>query len=186
MTTITDIMQTSAVIPVLVIEDAAIARPLAEALVRGGLRVLEVTLRTGAALEAIAEMKKVEGAIVAIYETLAEIDGRPVSRLDDKAIWQMALEGTDSLALAALDRFCLALGATAGDRAICQGAKAVVIAGGLGLRIKDHIVRSGFAERFAAKGRFRAMMQALPVKLITHPQPGLFGAAAAFAQEHHQ
>jgi len=124
--------------------------------------------------------------IVAIYETLAEIDGRPVSRLDDKAIWQMALEGTDSLALAALDRFCLALGATAGDRAICQGAKAVVIAGGLGLRIKDHIVRSGFAERFAAKGRFRAMMQALPVKLITHPQPGLFGAAAAFAQEHHQ
>ena len=51
-------------IPVLVIEDAALARPLAEALVAGGLRVLEVTLRTGAALEAIAEMKKVEGAIV--------------------------------------------------------------------------------------------------------------------------
>jgi len=52
------------VIPVLVIEDAATAQPLAEALVRGGLRVLEVTLRTGAALEAIAEMKKVPGAIV--------------------------------------------------------------------------------------------------------------------------
>jgi len=58
------IMQTAPVIPVLVIEDAATARPLAEALVKGGLRVLEVTLRTGAALEAIAEMKKVEGAIV--------------------------------------------------------------------------------------------------------------------------
>ncbi|WP_448657649.1 bifunctional 4-hydroxy-2-oxoglutarate aldolase/2-dehydro-3-deoxy-phosphogluconate aldolase [Sphingomonas sp. CJ99] len=58
------IMRTSPVIPVLVIEDAATARPLAEALVKGGLRVLEVTLRTGAALEAIAEMKKVEGAIV--------------------------------------------------------------------------------------------------------------------------
>lgn len=64
MTDIATIMQTSAVIPVLVIEDAALARPLAEALVRGGLRVLEVTMRTGAALEAIAEMKKVEGAIV--------------------------------------------------------------------------------------------------------------------------
>ncbi|WP_380785669.1 bifunctional 4-hydroxy-2-oxoglutarate aldolase/2-dehydro-3-deoxy-phosphogluconate aldolase [Sphingomonas sp. R86521] len=62
--TISDIMQTSAVIPVLVIEDAALARPLAEALVRGGLRVLEVTMRTGAAIEAITEMKKVEGAIV--------------------------------------------------------------------------------------------------------------------------
>lgn len=62
--TIKAIMRTAPVIPVLVIEDAAQARPLAEALVKGGLRVLEVTLRTGAALEAIAEMKKVEGAIV--------------------------------------------------------------------------------------------------------------------------
>lgn len=58
------IMKTAPVIPVLVIEDAATARPLAEALVKGGLRVLEVTLRTEAALEVIAEMKKVEGAIV--------------------------------------------------------------------------------------------------------------------------
>ena len=61
---IEDIMRTSPVIPVLVIDDAATARPLAEALVAGGLRVLEVTLRTPAALEAIAEMKQVEGAIV--------------------------------------------------------------------------------------------------------------------------
>lgn len=63
-TTIQDIMRTAPVIPVLVIDDASHARPLAEALVKGGLRVLEVTLRTGAAIEAIAEMKKVEGAIV--------------------------------------------------------------------------------------------------------------------------
>jgi 2-dehydro-3-deoxyphosphogluconate aldolase/(4S)-4-hydroxy-2-oxoglutarate aldolase len=64
MTDIADIMRTSAVIPVLVIDDAATARPLAEALVAGGLRVLEVTMRTGAALEAMREMKKVPGAIV--------------------------------------------------------------------------------------------------------------------------
>ena len=43
---------------------------------------------------------------------------------------------------------------------------------------------SGFADRFCAKGRFATMMAALPVKLITHPQPGLLGAAAAFAAEH--
>ncbi len=120
--------------------------------------------------------------IVAIYEALAEIEGRAVQRMDDKAIWQMALEGSDSLALAALDRFCLCLGAVAGDLALAQGAKGVVIAGGLGLRLKDHLARSGFAERFAAKGRFRSMMDAMPVKLITHPQPGLFGAASAYAQ----
>ncbi|WP_260599156.1 bifunctional 4-hydroxy-2-oxoglutarate aldolase/2-dehydro-3-deoxy-phosphogluconate aldolase [Sphingomonas endolithica] len=58
------IMRTSAVIPVLVIDDAATARPLAEALVAGGLRVLEVTMRTPAALDAIREMKQVPGAIV--------------------------------------------------------------------------------------------------------------------------
>jgi 2-dehydro-3-deoxyphosphogluconate aldolase/(4S)-4-hydroxy-2-oxoglutarate aldolase len=58
------IMRTAPVIPVLVIEDAATARPLAEALVAGGLRVLEVTMRTPAALDAIREMKQVPGAIV--------------------------------------------------------------------------------------------------------------------------
>jgi glucokinase len=122
--------------------------------------------------------------IVAIYETLADIEGRAVQRLDDKTIWGLALDGKDSLALAALDRFCLSLGAVAGDLALAHGANGVVIAGGLGLRLKDHFTRSGFAQRFAAKGRFQSLMAAIPVKLITHPQPGLYGAAAAFAQEH--
>lgn len=58
------IMRQAPVIPVLVIDDAAHARPIAEALVAGGLPVLEVTLRTPAALEAIAEMQQVPGAIV--------------------------------------------------------------------------------------------------------------------------
>lgn len=58
------IMRTAPVIPVIVIEDEAHAVPLAEALVAGGLRVLEVTLRTPAALPAIRAMKEVEGAIV--------------------------------------------------------------------------------------------------------------------------
>jgi 2-dehydro-3-deoxyphosphogluconate aldolase/(4S)-4-hydroxy-2-oxoglutarate aldolase len=58
------IMRTAPVIPVIVIEDEAHAVPLAEALVAGGLRVLEVTLRTPAALGAIRAMKEVEGAIV--------------------------------------------------------------------------------------------------------------------------
>ncbi|WP_374944769.1 glucokinase [Sphingomonas sp.] len=123
-------------------------------------------------------------AIVAIYETLAELEGRAVPSRDDRTIWTKALEGTDSIALAALDRFCLALGAVAGDLALAHGATGVVIAGGLGLRIKDKLLRSGFDHRFVAKGRFQSLMAGLPVKLITHPQPGLFGAAAAFAQEH--
>jgi 2-dehydro-3-deoxyphosphogluconate aldolase/(4S)-4-hydroxy-2-oxoglutarate aldolase len=62
--TIEDIMRTAPVIPVLVVEDVRQARPLAEALVSGGLRVLEVTLRTPAALEVIRAMREVKGAIV--------------------------------------------------------------------------------------------------------------------------
>lgn len=58
------IMRLAPVIPVLVVEDAAKARPLAEALVAGGLRALEVTLRTPAALDAIRAMRDVPGAVV--------------------------------------------------------------------------------------------------------------------------
>ncbi|TVS02558.1 MAG: bifunctional 4-hydroxy-2-oxoglutarate aldolase/2-dehydro-3-deoxy-phosphogluconate aldolase [Rhodobacteraceae bacterium] len=56
--------QLAPVIPVLVVSDLAQARPLAEALVAGGLPVLEVTLRTDCALDAIAAMAEVEGAVV--------------------------------------------------------------------------------------------------------------------------
>ena len=122
--------------------------------------------------------------IVDIYETLASMEGRTITPLDDRTIWTNAMRGEDALAAAAADRFCLSLGSVAGDLALAQGASGVVIAGGLGLRIRDQLVRSGFPERFVAKGRFENFMAALPVKLITHPQPGLFGAAAAFARQH--
>lgn len=52
------------VIPVMILDDVEVARPLAEALVSGGLNVLEVTLRTPNALKVMAEMAKVDGAIV--------------------------------------------------------------------------------------------------------------------------
>lgn len=119
-----------------------------------------------------------------IHAALAAIEGRAVPPGDNRALWDAALGGSDGLAAAALDRFCQSLGAVAGDIALAQGASAVVIAGGLGLRLADHLPRSGFARRFVAKGRFEAMMGRMPVKLIAHPQPGLFGAAAAYAKAH--
>lgn len=61
---IDQIMRRAPVIPVIVIDRVEDAVPLAKALVAGGLTVLEVTLRTPAALEAITAMKAVEGAIV--------------------------------------------------------------------------------------------------------------------------
>lgn len=124
-------------------------------------------------------------AIVDIYAALAALEGRAVKEQDDVAVWTAGMDGSDSLAAASIDRFCLSLGAVAGDFALAQGGFAgVVIAGGLGYRLRDHLPNSGFAERFCAKGRFESLMAGIPVKLITHPQPGLFGAAAAFIQSH--
>lgn len=101
MTDIATIMQTSAVIPVLVIEDAATAKPLAEALVAGGLRVLEVTLRTPAALEAMAEMKKVPGAIVGAGTVVNEQQLRDVADAGAEFIVSPGL--TDRLGRAVID-----------------------------------------------------------------------------------
>ncbi len=64
------------VMPVLVIHDAAHARPLAEALIAGGLPVLEVTLRTPAALAAIEAMAGLPGAVVGAGTLLTPEDVR--------------------------------------------------------------------------------------------------------------
>ncbi len=64
------------VVPVLVIDDAADAAALAQALVAGGLRALEVTLRTVAALDAIRAMAGVEGCVVGAGTLLTPADVR--------------------------------------------------------------------------------------------------------------
>lgn len=119
-----------------------------------------------------------------LYEALGAIEGKDLELRSEAQLWEAALGGSDSLANAALDRFCLTLGAVAGDIALAQGAAAVVLAGGLGPRVADHLSTSGFCDRFIAKGRFERRMAEIPVKLITYPEPGLYGAAAAFAKEH--
>ncbi|MFL6768901.1 MAG: ROK family protein [Sphingomicrobium sp.] len=118
-----------------------------------------------------------------LYGAISAIEEQPASQSDDDALWTAALEGSDVLAIAALDRFFLSLGAIAGDLALAHGANAVVIGGGLGYRLKDRFATSGFADRFIAKGRFERRMEGIMVKLLNHPHPGLFGAAAAFARE---
>jgi glucokinase len=119
-----------------------------------------------------------------LYEALGAIEGKPLTFHDDKELWAAAMAGTDSLANAALDRLCLTLGSVAGDMALAQGSSGVVIAGGVGLRLAEYLPRSGFRDRFIAKGRFERRMDDMPVKLITYPEPGLYGAAAAFARDH--
>ena len=121
--------------------------------------------------------------LASIYALVAEESRLEPPFADETALWSAGLSGKDDLAAEALDRFCRALGSAAGDIALVQGARAVVIAGGLGLRLLEQLPRSGFRDRFVGKGRFERMMDGIPVKIIAHPQPGLFGAAAAFARQ---
>ncbi len=144
----------------------------------------------------LAELRKKFGRVSAerlvsgpglmnIYEQLCAIESRPPALRDEKSLWSQAIEGSDRLAATALDRFCLGFGAIAGDLALAQGAKGVAIGGGIGLRLAAVLQRSGFSDRFIAKGRFSGRMKSMPVKLVTFAHPGLLGAAAAFAKEHY-
>lgn len=122
--------------------------------------------------------------IVEIRQVLGRIEKRVLADLDDKAIWQLGISGEDTLCRAAVERFCQSLGTACGDYALAQGASAVVLAGGFSQRLLDLLPGSGFAERFRYKGRYERMMEGIPIRMLTHPQPGLYGAAAAFARQH--
>ena len=69
---ISEAVHAAPVIPVIVIDDASIAFDLGSALVAGGLPVLEITLRTSAALDAIREMSAIKGAFVGAGTVLTE------------------------------------------------------------------------------------------------------------------
>ncbi|MEN9288624.1 MAG: hypothetical protein RL317_247 [Pseudomonadota bacterium] len=101
MRSIEAIMRTSPVIPVLVVEEVCHAKPMAEALVAGGLRVLEVTLRTPCALEALQEMKQVKGAIVGAGTVLNAADLR--AAIDAGAEFIVSPGLTEPLGKAAID-----------------------------------------------------------------------------------
>lgn len=90
-----------------------------------------------------------------------------------------ALSGSDVDARHALERFCRIYGAVAGDAALLHGANTVLIAGGVVLHFLDFFRDSAFMDAFAAKGRHQDYMRRIAVQVITHPNPGLLGAAVA-------
>ncbi len=100
--TIDAVMRLAPVIPVIVIDDARDAVALAARLVAAGHRALEVTLRTPAALDAIAAMASVEGAVVGAGTVLNERDLDAALAAGARFIVSPGL--TDALARAAIER----------------------------------------------------------------------------------
>ena len=92
---IDDILRQAPVVPVLAVSEVEDAVPLAEALVAAGLPVLEITLRTAAALEVIRRMREVPGAIVGAGTVLTRADLDAVR--DAGAAFAISPGGTDAL-----------------------------------------------------------------------------------------
>ena len=113
-----------------------------------------------------------------LLQALCAIGGRSEAPFAPEAITARALDGSDPQCVRAVELFCEMLGTVAGDYALTYGAwDGVYLAGGLLDPLSSWIRTGRFRERFNNKGRFATAMAKVPVALITHPQPGLLGAA---------
>lgn len=126
----------------------------------------------------VSNERLVSGPGLAAIRTALDPGAAPMKDAD---LWAAALADEDDDAMA---RFAMIYGAVAGDIALAHGAMGVAIVGGLSNRTKTRLRASGFHARFIDKGRYSARMQQVPVRLVTHMQTGLLGAAAAFAQDY--
>jgi glucokinase len=112
-----------------------------------------------------------------LHAALCEVHGEPVATVGPAAITQGARTG-DAACARSVEQFCAILGGVAGDLALALGARGgVFIGGGIAPGIADLLLASRFRERFEAKGRLSAYVEAVPTWIITHPQAALISAA---------
>jgi len=129
-----------------------------------------------------AGIAQIDAALAAGTDSPA-LDQLTAPLRDPAAIVAAALDGRDAVARRTLARFCAVLGSVAGDCALLHGARTVIIAGGIVPRFIPFLRASAFRERFLAKGRFAALLEGVAVQVVTHPMPGLLGAAVALRHE---
>jgi glucokinase len=112
-----------------------------------------------------------------LYRHLPPDSGQPAYASAEDVL-AAALETGPTRSLTAVHLFCDALAAVAGDAVLMQGAwDGVYLMGSLPQAARPWLARAQCHGRFMAKGPFAAAMAAVPVRLITHPQPVLLGAA---------
>lgn len=159
----------------------------------GGHVTLPATSREDAAI--VAELQKRFGHVSAervlsgpglanLHDALAALAGTPLAApLAPAAITRAAQRG-DKLAKRAVTLFCAMLGTVAGNLALTYGAQGgVYIAGGIVPKLGPLFDVKTFRARFAAKGRYRGYLEAIPTYLITHKLPGLIGLATALDRD---
>ncbi len=118
-----------------------------------------------------------------LHRGVAAVLGVPAVTLTAGDIVDSALAGTDDVCSRTVDTFCALLGSFAGNVALVLGARGgMYIGGGIVPRLGERFFESAFRERFEAKGRFQAYLQAIPTALITDTLAALGGAKLALEQ----
>ena len=114
-----------------------------------------------------------------LYQTIADIEGRNVNKCSSSEILRNANRGLDRISKLTVRMFCEILGSVVGDCALVAGARGGVYLRGHLVDAIAPILKAGkFRERFEDKGRMKPYLQAIPTRLIVHPEPALLGAAA--------
>lgn len=114
-----------------------------------------------------------------LYRGLRALHGEPIAELSPAEVQIRGVDGSDSICAQALHLFCELLGTAARDQALgtlAQGG--VYIAGGIVQRFIPFLHDSKFRERFENSSTMRAILEKIPVYVITEDNPGLVGAAA--------
>lgn len=119
--------------------------------------------------------------LVNLYQAIAGVDGENPGERSAADITRAAQDGSCPVCVEALDLFCHFLGVAAGNLALTFGSfGGLYIAGGIVPKLgEDYFRRSRFYESFLAKGRFKDYLARVPVRVITHPFPGMEGLRRA-------
>lgn len=149
-------------------------------------------LRHQRGLDRVSVERVVSGSgLVSLYEYLGDrgMEGSPgcavrVQELQEAGedpapeITEAALESRCPRAERALEMFVSAYGAAVGNLALVTFAVGgVYLGGGIAPKILEHLKQGPFLESFHAKGRFREVMERMPVTVLLEPETALWGAA---------
>ena len=118
--------------------------------------------------------------LAALHDAIRQLDGAPPAPLPSHAVSARALAGACPHCVEALEVFCALLGTVAADLALTLGARGgVYVGGGIVPALGAFFARSGFRQRFEAKGRFSGWLATIPTHVIRAPYAALSGASEA-------
>lgn len=118
--------------------------------------------------------------MVNLYNAICEIEGATAESLSAAKIGERAMQNSDPLCVKTMEVFFEILGQFAGDLALTINCReGLFIAGGICGRYEKLLQAGNFRRGFENKGRFARLLESIPSWLITHPNPGILGAAAS-------